>query len=277
MSNDLAVKKSQLTNSIKQMSDYLKVKIDEHTTQLDNVKDSITEHTTQLETKANEADLIVERNRINLLTKIENGETAGNTELLDIRNGSDGIQYASAGESVRSQIKNIESLLNGIEKGYIEKSKAIEGQLVNAWIWKSDDGNYWTGDNATSITKKFQLEIGKKYKISGHTERTKIIYGFSNDDYKNALFLESPSEIAGGEFSFEFTAQRKYIYVYYSKTTNSNDVVNCINKETNNLEFINVINDNIYKYYANEYSTSFETSTEKTQIVFNDIMLVQGH
>ena len=258
--------------------DNVKKSITEHTTQLDNVKNSITEHTTQLETKANEADLIVERNRIDLLTKIENGETAGNTELLDIRNGSDGIQYASAGESVRNQIKNIKSLLNSIEKGYFENSTAIEGQTINAWIWKNSSGDYWAEDNATSITKKFQLEKGKKYRISGYTEHTGVIYGFSDKDYTSNLFMNFPSKIdGGGQFSFEFTAERNYVYVYYGKTTDSNDTINCINKETHNLEFINVINDDIYKYCTNEYSTSFKTSTANTQTVFNNIMLAQGH
>ena len=42
MSNDLAVKKSQLTNSIKQMSDYLKGKIDSNTNEL-NAKVNETE------------------------------------------------------------------------------------------------------------------------------------------------------------------------------------------------------------------------------------------
>ena len=37
MSNDLAVKTSQLTNAVKQMSDYLKGKIDDNTTQINDV------------------------------------------------------------------------------------------------------------------------------------------------------------------------------------------------------------------------------------------------
>ena len=43
MSNEKAVKKSQLTNSIKQMSDYLKGKIDDNTTQLNAATQNIAE------------------------------------------------------------------------------------------------------------------------------------------------------------------------------------------------------------------------------------------
>ena len=39
MSNDLAVKKSQLTSSIKQMSDYLNEKIEDNTSQLNDIAD----------------------------------------------------------------------------------------------------------------------------------------------------------------------------------------------------------------------------------------------
>lgn len=58
----------------------------------------------QLENKANETDLDVQRKRIDLLTKIENGETDGNAELLDIRIGYDGFEYGLAGNSIRKQI-----------------------------------------------------------------------------------------------------------------------------------------------------------------------------
>ena len=66
----------------------------------------------QLDKKANELDLQVERNRIDLLTRVENGETEGNAELLDIRNGADGIKYKSSGDAVRQQFKKVNNNLN---------------------------------------------------------------------------------------------------------------------------------------------------------------------
>ena len=57
----------------------------------------------QMENKVKKIELEVERKRIDLLTKVENGETEGNTELLDIRVGVNGVSYETAGESVRSQ------------------------------------------------------------------------------------------------------------------------------------------------------------------------------
>ena len=55
----------------------------------------------QIKEKANKNDLDIEKARIDLLTKIENGETSGNTELLDIRIGINGKTYDTAGNHVR--------------------------------------------------------------------------------------------------------------------------------------------------------------------------------
>lgn len=55
--------------------------------------------------KATKTEVEVERKRIDLLTKIESGQTEGNTELLDLRIGEDGVSYDTAGQSVREQFK----------------------------------------------------------------------------------------------------------------------------------------------------------------------------
>ena len=73
---------------------------------------------TQLTTKVNEVDLDVERKRINLLTKVENNQTEGNTELLDIRISATGVEKATAGDSVRD-----------IEREIIKTPNFTDGEL----------------------------------------------------------------------------------------------------------------------------------------------------
>ena len=60
-----------------------------------------------LEQKANEADLIVERERINNIVAVK--DSTDNLETADIRLGANGKTYGSAGEAVREQFNNASS------------------------------------------------------------------------------------------------------------------------------------------------------------------------
>ncbi len=82
------------------------------------LKDRLDNFDEQLETKANEKDLEVERNRINNI--VAQPPTADNVETVDIRVSADGKTYSSAGEAVRSQ--HTESIMY---------SKTIDGERIN--------------------------------------------------------------------------------------------------------------------------------------------------
>lgn len=77
---------------------------------IDKTKDEITNRTTDIEddVSAVASALAVERARINSLAS---GATADDAEVLDIRVGYDGTQYATAGESVRGQISKINDVI----------------------------------------------------------------------------------------------------------------------------------------------------------------------
>lgn len=82
---------------------------------------------TQLNSKANEFDLDVERKRIDLLTEVKNGETEGNTELLDIRVGEDNINYDTAGSAVRTQFKRVNDVsLPSVYLDFIKRVKELQ-------------------------------------------------------------------------------------------------------------------------------------------------------
>lgn len=85
---------------------------------LNKIENGIVELNEQLDTKANEKDLEVERNRINNI--VAQPPTADNVETVDIRVSADGKTYSSAGEAVRSQ--HTESIMY---------SKTIDGERIN--------------------------------------------------------------------------------------------------------------------------------------------------
>ena len=57
--------------------------------------------------KATKVEVDIERKRIDNLTKLEEGSTTGDAELIDIRIGEDGVTYDTAGDSVREQFKKV--------------------------------------------------------------------------------------------------------------------------------------------------------------------------
>lgn len=58
------------------------------------------------------AEIAVERARIDQLSKLPNGSTAGDAELMDIRVGMNGVTYEDAGTAVREQIKDVNTRTN---------------------------------------------------------------------------------------------------------------------------------------------------------------------
>ena len=128
-----------------------------------SVEEKIKNNSEQLEQKASKKDLEIERNRINLLTKIEAGETEGNTELLDIRNGADGVVYNTAGESVREQFKNVNNKVLNTDTIIMNNSLSEEkkGTSVNFENTRSDIPLFIKGFNKTinNLFDKNEVEM----------------------------------------------------------------------------------------------------------------------
>ena len=102
----------------------------------------------QLDTKADQIDLEVERNRIDNFTRLSEGSTTGDAELIDGRIGIFGKTYENIGSAIRTQIKNTQDNFNTIinggylpiileynEGGYIDSS----GNFVSYDNWKYTD------------------------------------------------------------------------------------------------------------------------------------------
>lgn len=70
-------------------------RLDEFDSQLDNIE-------TQ---KATKQELDVERRRMDSFTKLQEGSTTGDAELIDGRNGADGVTYENIGGAIRKQLK----------------------------------------------------------------------------------------------------------------------------------------------------------------------------
>ena len=137
--------------------------------------------------KATKVELEVEKNRIDLLTKIENGQTEGNTELLDIRIGEDGTEYTTAGNSVRGQYlklnKNINNIINDDGLLYTKNLNNIETTEKNYYLTSyTGEKTYLVGRGITDYIK-----VGKGTIISWYGSYGTPIQGALYDENKTPL------------------------------------------------------------------------------------------
>ena len=128
---------NEYANKLKEGTEKIELQYAETLNGLGSQLSENTNKVSELDTlKATKTEVEVERKRIDLLTKIENGQTEGNTELLDIRIGIDGETYDTAGTSVRKQIGNISyNLYDSM-------------QVLNNNIYKATINNLIIGENA---------------------------------------------------------------------------------------------------------------------------------
>ena len=116
-----------------------------HTHPIDN--DILQEINLEIEEKASKDELEIERARIDSFTRLAEGSTTGDAELIDGRIGADGVTYSSIGDAIRTQYSNLSNLLD-------VKYEAISNNCI-------DDSKY-VGNNFDAI---FGHGGGKTFKL----------------------------------------------------------------------------------------------------------------
>lgn len=140
----------------------------------------------QLDNKAKQCELIVERNRIDLLTKIENQETEGNTELLDLRIGANGKNYTVGGDYLRDISKGTGLLNNSIiftklskelQDNFIIEKDEINLEYKTGGYWQYIKGTFITNNDALyNYVEEISVNPGGIYIISGSSAWESNLY-----------------------------------------------------------------------------------------------------
>ena len=193
-----------LENSVK-IKDIIK-KLTTNTNNIKNIK-------SQLDNKANQSELELESARIDSFTRLSEGSTTGDAELIDARIGTDGEVYSNVGNSIRTQINrmysNIETYIgksikynyDWIDGGYIDNTN---GSLVSNNNWKYTDFIKIT-DGIKSLSVFTTLEGSYSYNAFYDINKT-FISNFS----VNSSTIDVPSNAA---------------YFRISSTKNSNTII----------------------------------------------------
>ena len=226
----------------------------------ETLNDRITENeknqenlSSQLDTKANEDALIVERRRIDNI--VSQPPTKDNVETVDIRIGANGETYASAGESVRSQYKDIldvitignKRIYTNWAEGFVNNKgiTTAHRQMITSvdFIELDESGIDIDVENGYQYTVHYEnkdgnLKLGSawfsgknhftQYKDSTTTNRIRVtIYdnsfvGNMTIDYCNKIYLKQKKyktlkEVESKITYFENKSFLKFLYKYIFK------------------------------------------------------------
>lgn len=136
-----------------------------------------------------QAEIAVERARINQLTRMEEGSTTGDVELMDIRVGADGQTHESAGEAVRSQYVDLNTKIDDFKKEsgteYVEEELVITMNTcydVHTGIPKADASCF-----STDIKPVYPGQRGIISLYSGQYLATVAMFD-ENGAYKGRLY-----------------------------------------------------------------------------------------
>lgn len=159
-------------------------KINEYLSSIPTIQDEIKDINSQLDTKAKQVDLEVEKARIDNLAKLTDGSTTGDAELIDARIGENGKTYPNIGDSLRSQIGDINKF---IEK---EKINFISGSYID----KNGDINSLSTFSRSDFIKVYP---GDKIfiKATGFSSNVSIVYSFNLDKTKDKPLIIGDSSL----------------------------------------------------------------------------------
>ena len=161
------------TNNIKDNTEKLNIntnKIKDNTEKLNINTNNIKNISSQLETKASKTELDVERRRIDSFTKLEEGSSTGDAELIDARIGIDAIAYNNVGEAIRKQLKN----------GCASSSKIVS-EFIPYFV--ETHLNVVSTENGTNKVITSNFEVGKTYLLVSDNIEKINQYGTMNKSY----------------------------------------------------------------------------------------------
>lgn len=98
-------------------------------------------------------------NKLNNLIA-HNGDTGSNSELLDIRVGSDGKMYRTAGDSVRGQYESLYQKIEELNRGGLQMKDGVIGKNVENWLNAHPEATSTVMDGSLTLEKMVVGALG---------------------------------------------------------------------------------------------------------------------
>ena len=147
-----------------------------------------------------------------------NNNTEGNSELLDIRTGYNGITYSSAGEAIRNQV-------NPLTKVVAIKNRHIN-TVSNVYPYTDSQGKIYTQSASGYWMAIVDVEEGKTYSSNLYTLSDKFSF-FADEKRANAIGNFSDYREYTSEHGFRFTVPKgaRFLLTAMSASDISNLVI----------------------------------------------------
>lgn len=151
------------------------------------------------------SQIAVERSRINGIIALPDGSTTADAELIDIRTGAGGNNYASAGDAVRGQIRDVKADLTGLEddlkadlRPTAISAMNAQTELVNNGYIKSSSG-YVASSNNYKCTRYIPVKSGDVicYKLNTFGSAIALYSGKSYTTFVSSLVTGDETDQSG--------------------------------------------------------------------------------
>ena len=188
--------------------------------------------------------------RVNGLSTLQEGSTTGDAELIDIRTGTDGFVYETAGSSVRNQLRKtinkISELKERLDSGYstVGDLNFIHGRIAGS-------GEYFNNPYTWRTSQPFKIESDALVSISLPENVSASLWSCENEScLSGTLRLTNSEFLNGGTQQIEMRSDLWYMLcVFYTNDFNGQNHTSPTPEELAQISF-SYINNN--EYYTSE-------------------------
>ena len=183
-----------------------------------------------LDTKAKEIDLEVERKRIDNI--VAQPPTVDNVETVDIRVGADGIIYDSAGNAIRTQFDNVDSVF--LNSGIYNESELIDVEKDTREKGYLNKGVF--ANNTGYNTNFYDVRSGDKITVNGVYIKNAKFYVVEFLDINNTYISEANNgdSFIGGVVDFKVIAPKNAVKMAVTTAIGTFDTIK-YNKDSINV------------------------------------------
>ena len=205
-----------------------------------------------------------------------NNDTGNNSELIDIRTGTNGTVYSSAGSAVRNQLSEIIHCMNYVvDMAYTSEITEITAYETMSGTMIRQNGNTESNQYTTSLsTSKYENVNKGKYKAHGYTQNDHCLYVVVSSDSTVLEYKKASNLDGAGTKDIDFGGYSNVSPVLYQygevvtltdnllqivKDEIKPEIISDVNDQVSELE--SVINDKLGVTYTSDTTeiTAYET------------------